>query len=95
MRSMEHSPQNKSNNHKKIFIITNQKLIASKNKFMKKQSSPLFFSLSLNEQATITTQTEETLSAGFNLPHQKLFTMVDMWNIQRQRRCMIQRRFSF
>jgi len=62
---------------------------------MKKQSGPLFFSLSLNDQANVTKQADETLSAGFNLPHQKLFTMVDMWNIQRQRKCMVQRRFSF
>ena len=95
MQSMEHSSQNKSNNNKKVFIVTNQQLTTGKNKFMKKQSGPLFFSLSLNDQANSTTQTEETVSAGFNLQHQKLFTIVDMWNIQRQRRCMIQRRFSF
>ena len=61
---------------------------------MTKQSGRLFFSLSLNDQANIK-QEDETFSAGFNLPHQKLFTMVDMWNIQRQRRFMVQRRFSF
>jgi hypothetical protein len=61
---------------------------------MKKQAVP-FFSLSLNEQANITKQADDTLSTGFNPPHQKLFTMVDMWNIQRQRRSLVPRRFSF
>ncbi len=60
---------------------------------MNKQSSPLFFSLSLDERANGTIQTGETFSAGFNLPHQKVFTMVDMWNIQRWRRVIVQRRF--
>lgn len=60
---------------------------------MNKQSSPLFFSLSLDERANGITQTDETFAAGFNSPHQKIFTVVDMWNIQRRRRVMVQRRF--
>lgn len=60
---------------------------------MNKVSTLLFFSLSLEQRANSTTQTGETFAAGFNLPHEKIFTMVDMWNIQRRRRVMVQRRF--
>ena len=60
---------------------------------MNKQSSPLFFSLSLEEKTNNNIETEDSFAAGFNPPLQKIFTAVDMWNIQRQRRVMVQRRF--
>ena len=60
---------------------------------MNKQSSPLFFSISLEERANNNIETEGSFAAGFNPPLQKIFTAVDIWNIQRQRRVMVQRRF--
>ncbi|MCW3090274.1 MAG: hypothetical protein JWP81_1343 [Ferruginibacter sp.] len=39
--------------------------------------------------------TKEVLAAGFCQAKTKIFTAVDLWNIQRQGKSRIQRRFSF
>jgi hypothetical protein len=58
---------------------------------MKKHQGLTFFSMSVEEKPTANL---ETLNSNFNLPR-KIFSSVDLWNIQRQRRSMVQRRFSF
>jgi hypothetical protein len=61
---------------------------------MKKHSSPLFFSSSFEERANQTMENDDASASGFNLPHHKIFTAADLWNIQRQRRAIRQRRLS-
>ena len=60
---------------------------------MKKNNSSFYNSLSATESDHLTNQVEEVLAAGFNLPRQKSFTTSDLWNIERHRRCRVQRRF--
>ncbi|MEP7110124.1 MAG: hypothetical protein ABI760_19165 [Ferruginibacter sp.] len=62
---------------------------------MKKQSNMLFVKFGKDALANLTMEVKETLAAGFKLPGQKAFTAADLWNIQRQRRSMVQRRFLF
>ena len=60
---------------------------------MKKHSNTLLTSLSVTEIVNLTSTVEETLAEGFTPPRQKVFTEAELWNIQRQRRSMVQRRF--
>lgn len=60
---------------------------------MKKHSNTVFSLLSLDEKITLTSSVEETLAEGFTPPRKKIFTEAELWNIQRRRRAMLQRRF--
>jgi len=62
---------------------------------MKKQSNILFTKFSKETLSDLTKEIRETLATGFNRPQQKTFTVADLWNIQRQRKGMVQRRFLF
>jgi hypothetical protein len=57
---------------------------------MKKQPAPLFNTLSVDERANLTIQSDEILAAGFNLPRQKNFHNASFWEIQHQQRSMPQ-----
>ncbi|MBC7887092.1 MAG: hypothetical protein H7Z13_04335 [Ferruginibacter sp.] len=60
---------------------------------MKKQSNILFTKLGEYVLANLTREVKETLAVGIKLPAQKTFTVTDLWNIQRQKKQMVQRRF--
>ena len=62
---------------------------------MKKQSTILFAKVNHHTLADLTKEVKETLVAGFTRPQQKAFTAADLWNIQRQRKITVQRRFGF
>ncbi|MEJ7586142.1 MAG: hypothetical protein WKI04_01145 [Ferruginibacter sp.] len=62
---------------------------------MKKQSHTLFTKISKDTLSGLTREVKEKLATGFNLSAKKTFTVADLWNIQRQRKSMVQRRFSF
>ena len=62
---------------------------------MKKQLTTLFTGLSAEQVNSLTTVVAETLATGLEAPKPKIFTAADLWNIQRQKRAFISRRFSF
>ncbi|MCW3090273.1 MAG: hypothetical protein JWP81_1342 [Ferruginibacter sp.] len=62
---------------------------------MKKQSHNLFKTISAEQVENLTSVVKETLAEGFNYSKPKVFTAADLWNIQRQGKSRIQRRFSF
>jgi len=61
---------------------------------MRRLSSLLFTKLSKEELSNITNIVDETVAVGHK-PASKIFSAADMWNIQRQKRTFVQRRFSF
>ena len=62
---------------------------------MKKQSTSLFTQIGTNQFEYLTTIVNETLATDFNDTKAKKFTAADLWNIQRQGKRMVQRRYSF
>jgi len=60
---------------------------------MKKYSNTLLSHLSLAEILILTTAVEETLVKGVTSPCKKTFTEAELWNIQRRRKRIAQRRF--
>jgi hypothetical protein len=62
---------------------------------MKMQLASLFTQMGTVQLENLTTIVNETLAPGFFQPKTKVFTSADLWNIQRQGKNRIQRRFSF
>lgn len=60
---------------------------------MKTQSNTLFLHFSKEVMANLTMEVKETLATGFGLPQQKTFTAADLWNIQRQTKARVQRKY--
>ena len=58
---------------------------------MKKQSNNQFSAISAEHSKELTNVVKETLAVGFTQP--KIFSAADLWNIQRQRKARILRRF--
>lgn len=58
---------------------------------MNTQNKSLFTAMSKNETKELTTIVKETLAFGV-VNHEKHFTAADLWNIQRQKRSLGQRR---
>ena len=61
---------------------------------MKKQSSISFASLGKQHLADLTTEVKETLAMDINFAATKKFTAAEVWNIQRQKRARVKRRFA-
>jgi hypothetical protein len=61
---------------------------------MKTQTNSLFNAFSKAQLASLTTEVKETLAMDLNYPAHKKFTAAEVWNIQRQKRARIQRRFT-
>ncbi len=61
---------------------------------MKTQTTSLFDAISKAQLISLTTEVKETLAMDVNLPFSKKFTAAEVWNIQRQKRARIQRRFA-
>ncbi|MBC7890260.1 MAG: hypothetical protein H7Z13_20485 [Ferruginibacter sp.] len=62
---------------------------------MKKQSASILTQISTEQLQRLTTIVTETVATGFDQPKGKKFTTADLWNIQRQGKTRIQRRFIF
>lgn len=62
---------------------------------MRKQLNGLLSELRLEQLEILTTMVKETLATECNHPKAKTFTAADLWNIQRQGKSKLQRRFSF
>ena len=61
---------------------------------MRHQSSSLFTTLTKEEFEGIINIVSETISLGQTTTKEKKFSAADLWNIQRQKRTFVQRRFS-
>ena len=59
---------------------------------MKMQSTTLFSQISKDEVETLTMEVKETLALGYNQNQSKTFSAAELWNIQRQRKSINQRR---
>ena len=54
----------------------------------------LFTSLNKEELTAITSIVKEVVAVGHKSTTNKIFSSADLWNIQRQKRTFVQRRFS-
>ena len=63
---------------------------------MKMQSTNLFSQISKTQVENLTMEVKETLAMGYNHNPSKTFSAAELWNIQRQRKSISQRRrFAF
>ena len=63
---------------------------------MKKNSATLFATLGENEVNQLTRVVKETLATDFQPATAKInFTAAQLWDIQRRKKSMVQRRFIF
>jgi len=60
---------------------------------MKKTSNSLFANLSNGQVENLTREVKETIAFELGISVTKTFTNTDLWNIQRQARARVQRRF--
>jgi hypothetical protein len=61
---------------------------------MKRQSNTLFTYLSNEQVNNLTSIVKETLAKGVSPISSKTFSAADLWNIQRQKKGLLQRRYS-
>lgn len=59
---------------------------------MRTQSTALFNEISKEEVKNLTTVVKETLALGHAIIRSKTFSSAELWNIQRQRKSLNQRR---
>ena len=60
---------------------------------MKKSFNSLFVHLSNSSLQNLTSEVKEIISYDCNKPNTKTFTTADLWNIHRQAKSRVQRRF--
>ena len=61
---------------------------------MKTHTNRLFNNLSHAELISLTAEVKETLAMDMAMPFSKKLTAAEVWNIQRQKRARVQRRFT-
>ncbi len=61
---------------------------------MKKQHNNYLTSLPVTEVAKLINIVKETIATECRPQQKKVFNAADLWNIQKQRRSFVQRRFS-
>ncbi|CAN5822979.1 hypothetical protein BH11BAC3_BH11BAC3_03880 [soil metagenome] len=61
---------------------------------MKKQSTTLFTQISKEVVNNLTTIVSESLVKNYLPERSKVFSSADLWNIQRQKRALVQRRYA-
>ena len=61
---------------------------------MKKQSNTPFAQISRENFKNLTVIVKETLGTCTTTNARKIFSVADLWNIQRQRKSFIQRRYA-
>ncbi len=59
---------------------------------MKMQSTNLFSQINKTQVENLTMEVKETLAMGYNHNQSKTFSAAELWNIQRQRKSLNQRR---
>ncbi len=64
-----------------------------KKKAMKMQSNRLLYPLSQEALINLTTEVKEILATEFKRSKRRILSSADLWNIQRQRRAWVQRRY--
>ncbi|HEY5370224.1 MAG TPA: hypothetical protein VIJ75_14670 [Hanamia sp.] len=62
---------------------------------MKLQSNTLLETLTKNEIKFLTTEVKETVCNNFTKLRKRNFTAADLWNIQRRKKNLFIKRFSF
>lgn len=62
---------------------------------MKKQLNSLLTQSNSHQKEILINEVNENLAPGFYNSNGKIFTTTDLWNIQRQAKNRIQRRFSY
>lgn len=62
---------------------------------MKTQIADYYLQMSRQQLEGLTTIVNETLATGINIQKAKVFTDADLWNIRRQVKVRVQRRFLF
>jgi len=60
---------------------------------MKMQSNRLLSPLNEESIVSLTTEVKEVLATGFKKSQGRILSIADLWNIQRQRKPRMQRRF--
>lgn len=60
---------------------------------MKMQSNRLLSPLNEESITNLTSEVKEVLATGFKKTQERILSTADLWNIQRQRKPRIQRRF--
>ncbi len=60
---------------------------------MKKQPNMLFASLSKEDMTNLTNDVKESIAFGLVEPARKMFTSAELWNIQRNIKSTLQRRY--
>ena len=60
---------------------------------MKTQSANFFNEISKAQMVSLTSEVKETLALDHIEKNGRIFSAVDVWNIQRQKKSRIQRRF--
>lgn len=73
--------------------IENNILKSIKNKTMKMQSTRLLSPLSQESVVNLTTEVKEVLATEFKKGRDRILSTADLWNIQRQRKARVQRRY--
>lgn len=61
---------------------------------MKKHSATLFTLLRKETLENLTSIVKETLATDYTISAPRIFSAADLWNIQKQKRVFVQRRFS-
>ncbi|MEP6750183.1 MAG: hypothetical protein ABJB86_20760 [Bacteroidota bacterium] len=62
---------------------------------MKTQSTNFFSAISNAQMMSLTAEVKETIAFDFAQRNPKILSAADVWNIQRNKRSRVQRRFSF
>ena len=62
---------------------------------MKRQSNTPFAQISSEDLRNLITIVKETVATCTNINSEKTFTAAELWNIQRQKKSLYKRRFSF
>lgn len=60
---------------------------------MKKQSGRLFTKINKDTLADLTMEVKETIAFNLANPPRKIFTDAELWNIRRQAKARVQRRY--
>ena len=60
---------------------------------MKNETPGLLIPISKKDNSLLTKQVEENLATSFNNGQHKLFSYVDLWNIQRNKKVVYNRKF--
>ena len=61
---------------------------------MKMQSTVLLNQLNETSLANLTTQVKEVLATEYKKSTNRIFSAADLWNIQRQQKARVQRRYA-